>query len=115
LKVVADSHAIVWYLQGSDRLSRPAADALERAERTEGIVVSVATLIDLWYVTQTTQGVTVADLSRLPDHLARSPAVELTPITVEVADATIALPRAVVTDSWDRFLVRMERPAPFRT
>jgi PIN domain nuclease of toxin-antitoxin system len=105
LKVVADSHAIVWYLQGSDRLSRLAADALEQAERTEGIVVSVATLIDLWYVTQTTQGVTVADLSRLRDHLARSPAVELTPITVEVADATTALPRAVVTDPWDRFIV----------
>ncbi|MGH9125278.1 MAG: hypothetical protein ACRDZ8_11220 [Acidimicrobiales bacterium] len=87
------------------RLSRLAADALEEADRTEGIVLSVTTLIDLWYVPQTTQGVTVADLSGLRDHLARSPPVELATITVEVADATTALLRAIVTDPWDRFIV----------
>lgn len=54
MSVVADSHAIFWYVQGSARLSPAAADALMEAEQGDGIVVSVATLVDLWYVTQTT-------------------------------------------------------------
>lgn len=55
MKVVADSHAIVWYVQGSPRPSERAATALADAEASEGIVVSVATFVDLWYVTQTTR------------------------------------------------------------
>jgi PIN domain nuclease of toxin-antitoxin system len=61
VRVVADSHAIVWYLQGSTSLSAPARAALAEAEADGGLVVSVVTLIDLWYVTQTTQ--TVIQLS----------------------------------------------------
>jgi PIN domain nuclease of toxin-antitoxin system len=55
--VVADSHAIVWYLHGSTRLSDAAREALG-AEHAKDLVVSVAALIDLWYVSQTTKAVT---------------------------------------------------------
>jgi PIN domain nuclease of toxin-antitoxin system len=47
VRVVADSHALVWYLQGSTRLSSRAAPMLADAEATDGVVVSLATLIDL--------------------------------------------------------------------
>ncbi len=60
MRVLADSHAIVWHLQGSARLSATAASTLAEAETTDGVVVSIATLIDLWYVTQTTQKLTDA-------------------------------------------------------
>jgi hypothetical protein len=39
--VVADSHAILWYVQGSDRLSEEASSALASAEVGDGIVVHV--------------------------------------------------------------------------
>jgi len=55
VRVVADSHAIVWYVQASPRLPDAGRSALAEAESSDGIVVSVATLVDLWYVTQTTQ------------------------------------------------------------
>ena len=58
MRVVADSHAIVWYVQGSKRLSERANEALAGAEAERSLVVSVATLIDLWYVSQTTESVT---------------------------------------------------------
>jgi hypothetical protein len=51
LRVVADSHAIVWFTQRSTHLSERAAGALRDAARSEGITVSVATFVDLWYVT----------------------------------------------------------------
>lgn len=77
MRVVADSHALVWYVQGSSRLSKAASSALGESERTEGIVVSVATLVDLWYVTQTTQSVSDDDLTRLRAKVDASANVDL--------------------------------------
>jgi PIN domain nuclease of toxin-antitoxin system len=105
VRVVADSHAIVWQSQRSPELSDVAADALLDAEETDGVVVSVASLIDLWYVTQTTKTVTDADLAQLREKIAASPELGLHPIDEDVADATIAIPRDVVADPWDRFIV----------
>jgi hypothetical protein len=66
VRVVADSHAIVWYVQGSKRLSERAGEVLAEAEAERSLVVSVATLIDLWYVSQTTQSVTAEQLAGTP-------------------------------------------------
>ena len=105
MRGVADSHAIVWHLQGSGRLSAGAASALTEAETTAAVVVSVASLVDLWYVTQTTRKVTDTDLVELRNLLTSSPAFVLQPIALEVANATPSIPRDVLTDPWDRFIV----------
>jgi PIN domain nuclease of toxin-antitoxin system len=47
VRVVADSHAIVWYVQGSNRLSERAGEVMAEAEAERSLVVSVDTLIDL--------------------------------------------------------------------
>jgi PIN domain nuclease of toxin-antitoxin system len=109
VKIVADSHAIVWHLQGSERLSPAAATALAEAEATDGVVVSVATLIDLWYVIQTTKKLADADLAKLRDLLASSPAFTLRPIDLAVVNATTSIPRDLLTDPWDRFIVATAR------
>jgi len=106
VRVVADSHTAHWYANGSERLSAPARRALANAEDEEGgIVVSVATLIDLWYVTQTTQGVSGADLDRLRVGMLSSPAVELYPVDVAVSDAYVGIDRGLISDPWDRLIV----------
>jgi len=105
VRVVADSHAIVWYVQGSSRLSEGARSALVEFEQSEGSVVSVATLVDLWYVTQTTQSIGADDLARLQARLDASANVDLHTIDVAVADAFTLIPRTVLTDPWDRFIV----------
>lgn len=109
MRVVADSHAIVWYLQGSPRLSELAASALSEAEDSDGIAVSVATLVDLWYVTQTTQGVTTDDLATLRATMVASAKVDLHPIDVAVTDAAISIPRDALSDPWDRFILATAR------
>lgn len=106
---MADSHAIVWYLAGSSRLSGPAKAVLREAESSDGIVVSVATLIDLWYVAQTTEAVTGDDLRKLRRWIVSSPAVVLHPVDVLVADETMAIPRDLLSDPWDRFIVATAR------
>jgi len=66
VRVVADSHAIFWYLRRSPSLSGTAADTLRASEE---IVISVATLVDLWYVTQTTEAITADELARVRSTL----------------------------------------------
>ncbi|MCI0636513.1 MAG: PIN domain-containing protein [Actinobacteria bacterium] len=105
MRVVADSHAIVWFTQRSTQLSDHAAGALRDAARSEGITVSVATFVDLWYVTQTTQAVTSPDLARLRAVIERSRRVAVYAIDLAVADAYTAIPRSVLSDPWDRFIV----------
>ncbi|HEU0088187.1 MAG TPA: PIN domain-containing protein [Pseudonocardiaceae bacterium] len=60
MKVIVDSHALVHYLADAEHLSEPAVDALLAAENSEGVVVSVATLGDLWYASQKTSSRPVA-------------------------------------------------------
>jgi PIN domain nuclease of toxin-antitoxin system len=105
VRVLADSHAIVWQSQRSPELSDDAANALLEAEETDGVVVSVASLIDLWYVTQTTKSVSDADLIHLREQITSSPELSLHPIDENVVDATTSIPRDVLRDPWDRFIV----------
>ena len=105
MRVVADSHAIVWFTQGSTQLSDRAAGVLRDAVRSEGVTVSVATLVDLWYVTQTTQSVTGVDLARLRAVIESSRSVDVHPLDLAIADAYTAIPRSVLSDPWDRFIV----------
>jgi PIN domain nuclease of toxin-antitoxin system len=48
-QVLADSHAILWFIDNPSKLSGSALAALREAEATDGIKVSAVTLFDLWY------------------------------------------------------------------
>lgn len=67
--------------------------------------MSVATLVDLWYVAQTTQGVSAREPSELRSLLTASPTIDLHPIDAAVADVYTTISRDVLTDPWDRFIV----------
>jgi hypothetical protein len=54
MRVVADSHILLFYLFTPGRLSDAALTALGEAEDDFGIVVSAATLGDLWYASHKT-------------------------------------------------------------
>ena len=56
MRVVADSNALVFYLYEPGRLTDAALEALGEAEDTDGISVSVASIGDLWYVSQKRPG-----------------------------------------------------------
>ena len=73
------------------------------------MVISVATLVDLWYVTQTTRKVTAAHLTALRNALISSATFTLQPIDLAVVDATTSISRDLLTDPWDRFIVGTAR------
>jgi hypothetical protein len=56
----ADSHALVRYLVDPQRLTDRALEALLDAENSDGVVISAASLGDLWYVSQKTSSSPIA-------------------------------------------------------
>ncbi len=78
---------------------------LQEAEAEDSIVVSVASLVDLWYVTQTTQAVSAEQLAELRGLVTTTSAIHLQPIGVDVADVYTTISREVLSDPWDRFIV----------
>jgi PIN domain nuclease of toxin-antitoxin system len=105
MRVVADSHALVWFGHDSPRLSQRARDVLDAAVAGDGVVVSVISLVELWYVTQTTEGVSAEELAALRQQTDSSRTIELHPVDTAVADAFTSISRDVMRDPWDRFIV----------
>jgi PIN domain nuclease of toxin-antitoxin system len=108
VKVVADTHVLVFYLFTPDRLTDTALDALLQAENADGIVVSAATLADLWYASRKTSSAAVA-----PGVYEQIQATVLDPTTnlllQPVSAATMthfgAVPLEDLRDPFDRFIL----------
>jgi PIN domain nuclease of toxin-antitoxin system len=106
VRVGVDTHALLWFLRGSSLLSQDARQTLRAAQDTEGVVVSTALLIDLWYVTQTTGAFTVEDLDQVVAVVSdETTAIDLVPIDTRVFRAWRPLDRRVLSDPWDRLIV----------
>ena len=105
MRIVADSHAIVWFLHGASNLSREAERILRAAEGDGDLVVSIVTFIDLWYVTQTTQAITPDQLALVETQLASSEGVVIEPVTLPIVRVSLGIPRSQLPDPWDRLIV----------
>jgi PIN domain nuclease of toxin-antitoxin system len=106
--VLADTHALIWWLTDPSRLSRIAHKQLRAAhdDAADGISISVASRIDLHYL---------AAKGKLPTEVVRAVwetvvaadtnlrPVPITPAVAErFGDPTIA---STLPDPWDRFIV----------
>lgn len=103
--VVADTHAAVWYLANSPRLSSAAAKALDDASAAgDSILIPSISLVELTYLIE--KGRVPAEArKRLVDALAQpgSP-YELAPLDGHVAAAVELIDRNVVPDLPDRVI-----------
>jgi PIN domain nuclease of toxin-antitoxin system len=125
VRVVADSHAIYWYLTSPGELSARALEALGEAEETGGIVVSSWTVPELWMAATRKHGsrsiprasyelvrATLLDSANAVDIEAFGPAMwpHFEAASVAIADpfdaAIVATARALGVDlvSYDRAL-----------
>ncbi len=108
MRVLADSHVLVWYLTRPERLTALAFQALSGAEASgEGIAVAAVTLIDLWHATRkASQPVTLDEFQAVKQVLVRAAnAVEWLPLTAEVAERYEDVPYPEVKDPFDRIIV----------
>lgn len=108
MKVVADSQALVRYLADPARLSEPALDALLTAEDSDGVIVSAATLADLWYASQKTSSAPIAPgvFEHIQDTVL-DPVTNLVlqPISVATMRYFDVVPLDDLRDPFDRFIL----------
>ncbi len=104
-RVVADTHAVIWYLFDSPRLSKTALDQFERCCQVGDTVgVPSITIAEMVYLTERGR-IPGEALPRLQRHLERVPALlKIIPLTGELALALQAIPRAQVPDLPDRII-----------
>jgi PIN domain nuclease of toxin-antitoxin system len=103
--LVTDTHATVWYLTDSPRLSRTAAQALDEASAAgDPILIPSISLVELTYLVE--KGRLPAEArNRLVDALSEpdSP-YELAPLDGRVAAAVELIDRNIVPDLPDRVI-----------
>ncbi len=106
--VVADTHALLWYLADPELLSPMAREVLEGAADTDRrILISPVTLIELVYLAEKRSD--SIDRETLRDVLAAMDAadspIEVKPVTTEVARRMALVDRRHVRDPFDRAIV----------
>ena len=106
MSVVADTHAIIWYVDSPADLSLAATTAMDAAANnpTQRIFISAISLIEMQYLTEKGKLKTTV----LPKVLAEvddpQPIIEVIPLDRAVADHLALIPRAQVPDMPDRII-----------
>jgi PIN domain nuclease of toxin-antitoxin system len=103
--VVADTHALLWYLTNHPLLSAPARIAFENAEQTgQPIYVPSIVIVEMRYLVEK-RTITEANYQTVLAEL-RDPSTALTvvPLDTETADALEQIVRAEVPDMPDRII-----------
>lgn len=104
--VVVDTHALVWYLNAHALLSQPAKEAIAKAEAAGEALVSVATLIDVWCVSQSTGAVSPPEVEKIVRLLnLRRSGSRAVGITAGIAVESNRIGKSVLPDPWDRLIV----------
>ena len=106
MRVVADTHALVWFLEADGRLSARAREVLQQAQQDAdgGIAVSVATCIDLHYL-QRSGRFGREDVQRWW-AVTQDPSwnISSVPITAPVVAYFDSAEMAALRDPWDRLI-----------
>jgi PIN domain nuclease of toxin-antitoxin system len=100
--ILLDTHVLIWAVQDSMRLSRPAATAIRRARRNGGVAISAITLWELaWQLNRgriQVHGTIDSALSLLTEG------VTTRPITPEIASLAAQFPDDYPHDPSDRLI-----------
>lgn len=108
MRAVADSHSLLYYLFTPDQLSDRALDVLGQAEDSDGIVVSAATLGDLWYSSHKIgkRALTPGAFDSLrATVLDPQNQFQLAPLDATTMDHLRSFPLEALPDPWDRLIV----------
>jgi PIN domain nuclease of toxin-antitoxin system len=108
VRVVVDSHALIFYLFLPHKLTGRALETLGQAEDSGGVVVSAATLGDLWYASHKRGRKSLAPGAyESLRHTVLDPATkfEVAAITAETMEHFDRVPLAELADPFDRFIL----------
>jgi len=106
LSVVADTHAMIWYVDAPQELSPAATAAMDAAANTGGeyIFISAITLVELRYLVEKNR-IKATVLTRIEQELDEpDPMIVATSVDRTISDALASIPRSIVRDMPDRMI-----------
>ncbi len=103
--VIADTHAIVWYLSNLEKLSETAIQTLDQTSQSgQMIYLSAISMVELQYLTERNRidsGVLNQILKIVKSDI---PSIEIVALDLEVSENLAHIDRAVVPDMPDRII-----------
>lgn len=106
MSVIADTHAMIWYVDAPHELSPAATAAMDAAANTAGeyIFVSAITLVEMRYLVEKNR-IKAMVLTRVEQELDEpDPMIIATSIDRTISDALASIPRVFVPDMPDRII-----------
>ncbi len=106
MSVVADTHAMIWYVDAPQELSPAATAAMDAAANTGGeyIFISAITLVEMRYLVEKDR-IKAMVLMRVEQELDEpDPMIIATSIDRTISDALASIPRVIVPDMPDRII-----------
>ncbi len=106
MSVVADTHAMIWYVDAPHELSTVATAAMDASANTGGeyIFISAITLVEMRYLVEKNR-IKASVLSRIEQELDETdPVIVIASLDRTISDALASIPRTVVPDMPDRII-----------
>ena len=105
MSALLDTRAVIWYLMGSDQLSKPALQFIEDAAAAGSrVYVSAISLVEVAYLVERTR-IPRDAVDKLTKSLnQQNAAISVAPVDLRVAEILRTIPRDVVPDMPDRII-----------
>ncbi len=105
MAAVLDTHAALWYLLDSEKLSRAALLAIEKAERSgDPVYVSAISLVETVYLIERGRIPANALSLLLRQSKDKQSALRVVPLDSDIAEAVERVSRSAVPDMPDRII-----------
>jgi PIN domain nuclease of toxin-antitoxin system len=102
--ILLDTHVLVWLVSQPDRLSRPAASAIRRARASDGISIGDVTVWELASLFARGKLQSHGTVENTVRNLLIRSAVQIKPITPEIAALATQFPNDYPHDPVDRLI-----------
>lgn len=107
--MMADTHVLVWLLQGDPRLGPQGKAALERAARETAVHVSAITPWEIAMLVQKGRLALGRDVGAWIEEALALPGIRLAPLEPMISVASVRLPGSLHADPADRMIVATAR------
>lgn len=105
MPAVLDTHAAIWYLLDSTKLSKPAYSLIDGAARSgTPAYISAVSLVEVVYLVERGRIAANSFSSFVTELDSQNPAFRVVPLDAHVAAAVKRIPRSVVPDMPDRII-----------
>jgi len=103
--IVADTHAIIWYLSKPEKLSQIAIQTLDQTSQSGQLIyLASISIVELQYLIERNR-IDVTVLDRIIQNVRSPlPSIEIIPLTLEISMELANIDRAIVPDMPDRII-----------